>query len=225
MANLGETFWDNRPPQNFDEESDPMQSGVNSDFAAGVNQVMNQIQRPVDQQEATTEEPTVAYDLDVVETQTVSKAILRLEQGRLYQMLIEHNFFDGVQALDEAVQAVQEELKSFIIERLEILLGIRDDVQKEQSVQVELPFNDMEIMALKQLAFKITGGASAKVEPLKTMATTIKPLKQNKRVDTKPLPTMGTGVKPKPSKPLARKAEPKEVRQPIQENRQENRKP
>ena len=174
-------FWDNRINQNEEEDAgDPMQSGLNQEQSfseESLDQVMSEVES--DSAESS------GYQLAEREVKTVSKAILRLEQGRLYQMLIEHNFFDGLTAMEEAVNTVQEELKDFIIERLEVLLGIREDSKKEQAAVPELPFNQLEITALKQIAYKITGGASSRVEPIKTISNTIKPLKQEKKAESK----------------------------------------
>jgi hypothetical protein len=193
-------FWDQNHVD--DDYSDPMQTGVEgSDMYVPeyqqqqVNmqrqpQVINTRLQQQQQQQAQYQQPQVTmsqlpvtnnmdqsgFDLNECEGTTVNKAILRLEQGRLYQMLIEHNFFDSVPALPEAVSVVQNELKGFIIERLEILLGLREEGQGSTGSS-ELPFNSLEISALKQVAYTITKGKSSKVEPINELKGSINPIK------------------------------------------------
>ena len=99
--------------------------------------------------------------LDVEEISVVDNARIRLEQGRLYEMLIKHNLFDGVEAMPQAVTKVQTEIKEFIIERLEILLGMKSEKQKEvHQIIKESQFNELEVQALKMIASKVTKGVS-----------------------------------------------------------------
>lgn len=104
---------------------------------------------------------TVEEFLDTEEVSVVDNARIRLEQGRLYEMLIKHNLFDGVDAMPQAVTKVQSEIKEFIIERLEILLGMKSEKQKEvHQIIKESQFNELEVQALKMIASKVTKGAS-----------------------------------------------------------------
>jgi len=101
------------------------------------------------------------YDLDSRESSVVNSAMLRLEQARLYDMLIKHDLFKGVKANPKAIQAVQNELKSYIVQRLEILLGLKKEkTETLKKVAVEAQFNDVEVEFLKALSIKGTKGAS-----------------------------------------------------------------
>jgi hypothetical protein len=134
-------------------------------------------------------ESEVAYELEDEEMDVVGEAMVRLEQARLYDMLIKHNLFDGVQANPIALKNVQDELKSYIVERLQILLGIKQEqAPTPTSMRVELPFNKLEIQALKDLAYKLTKGATDKIQERETVEAvaerteqTIKPLSQPKK--------------------------------------------
>lgn len=120
-----------------------------------------------------------AYDLDTKEKVVVYNARIRLEQAKLYEMLINHNLFEGVDASPQAIENVQNELKTYITERLEILLGMKKERQapEEQVMAVDSPFNDVEVEFLKALAYKGTKGESATGQPLQTeVRTGIKPL-------------------------------------------------
>lgn len=100
-----------------------------------------------------------AYELDQEESNIVYNAKLRLEQARLYDLLINHNLFEGVEADANAIAIVQNELKHYIVRRLEILLGIRQPQPKK--VKEETSFNDVEVDFLKQLAYKGTLGRTS----------------------------------------------------------------
>lgn len=104
-----------------------------------------------------------AYDLDEKESNVIYNARLRLEQAKLYEMLINHSLFAGVDASPDAVKIVENELKHYIVKRLEVLLGIRKPKVRQPDVEmnIELPFNATEINFLKQLAYKGTHGQSA----------------------------------------------------------------
>jgi len=119
-----------------------------------------------------------AFELNEGETRTVYNARLRLEQAKLYELLINHNLFENVEADVNAINNVQKELKSFIMHRLEILLGIKKNnpVPTEGSV-VSSPFNEMEVEWLKALAFKGTHGATQQIEQ-----------KESEQVENKPSP-------------------------------------
>ena len=113
---------------------------------------------------------SIAYDLEEEEQDIVGEAMIRLEQARLYDMLIKHNFFDGVEANKIALENVQNELKTYIVGRLQVLLGIAQDTTLEpQSMRIEMPFNRLEIQALKDLAYKLTKGASQDIEENETV--------------------------------------------------------
>jgi hypothetical protein len=106
-----------------------------------------------------------AFDLNEEEVSVVYNARLRLEQARLYEMLINHNLFEGVDADANAIKNVQNELKEYIVYRLEILLGLRktkvvnrESTESNESTDARL--NDVEVDFLKQLAYKGTRGAS-----------------------------------------------------------------
>lgn len=105
-----------------------------------------------------------AYDLDEEETGIVFNAKLRLEQAKLYELLINHNFFEGVDASEKAINVVQNELKYYIVKRLEILLGLRKEAPVKTQQAGPSPFNSVEIDFLKQFAYKGTFGKSIEAE-------------------------------------------------------------
>lgn len=164
-----------------------------------------------------------AYELDHKESNVIYNARLRLEQAKLYEMLINHSLFSGVEASPDAVKIVENELKHYIVKRLEVLLGIRKpklrEVQMETSI--ELPFNETEINFLKQLAYKGTFGKSATDTPMTVSPKpTINPLSGSTKTTTIPVqrnnPTPAT--KPTPQdvvKNVVKKAAAKKTTKPV----------
>ncbi len=92
-------------------------------------------------------------------TSLMADANLRLEQGRLYQMVLENNIFAETNADPRAIKNVQREIRKFVRERLETMLGIRQELAIQETV-VSSPFNDLEVTALKMLASRVSGGAT-----------------------------------------------------------------
>ena len=174
-----------------------------------------------------------AYELDQEQANTIFNARIRLEQAKLYEMLINHDLFEGVDASPQAIKRVQNELKYYIVSRLEILLGIRQPVQPKQE-QSRLPLNPVEIDFLKALSAKGTKGASLQAEeeeyepdtpaPMPVRATTkpkgLKPLAPaapKKKTVTK------TQAKPKPkAQPKAQQQAPLQSSQPKQKPKKNN---
>lgn len=106
---------------------------------------------------------TSAYRLNKKQNSVVNDAMIRLEQARLYDMLIKHDMFKGVKAHPTALNNVKKELKDYIVSRLEILLGIKGEkkeVEIPKNIELELPFNSIEVEFLKALSMKGTKGAS-----------------------------------------------------------------
>ena len=89
----------------------------------------------------------------------MNDANLRLEQGRLYQMVLQGDIFADTNADPKAIRNVQREIRKFVRERMETMLGIRQEQQAQQPI-ISSPFNDMEVTALKMVASKVTKGAT-----------------------------------------------------------------
>lgn len=90
----------------------------------------------------------------------LSDARLRLEQGRLYEMVMNHNLFEGLEADPKAVRRVQKEIRKFAKERMEVMLGMRSESIGEPPVSFSSPFNSLEIEILKKLASAASKGAT-----------------------------------------------------------------
>lgn len=172
----------------------------------------------------------VAYKLNKQESNIVTDATIRLEQARLYDKLIKHDMFKGVKANPTALANVKQELKTYIVSRLEILLGIKKEkVQRDKPIEVEVesPFNDVEVEFLKALSYKGTKGASAEAETKKLKATEIRPMSDDEEYEEEGLSSLGSDeddyddyeeeyeeeeevyIAPKPKKKVVKKPAPK----------------
>jgi hypothetical protein len=165
-----------------DEESSEFeQSAVPDD--AELEQLLSEVEEEEDEspksqpiKKANKPATKSAYSLSSNETNVLQIAMVQLDQARLYEMLLKHNLFEGVKANAASLKNVETELKDFILQRLQILLGMKSEKKEvaqapmvQQKIKVELPFNDVEIEFLKALAFKGTKGESAKSPSTKTV--------------------------------------------------------
>jgi hypothetical protein len=162
----------------------------------------NNIQAPVQQeveemQQEDIEELTqqVSEEDDEDYTEVLSDARLRLEQGKLYEMVMQHDLFSGLDSDPRAVKSVQKQIRKFAQERMEIMLGMKQE-KSEHEIFVSSPFNDLEVTILKKLASAASKGATESVEsevskkevivqPKKTTLNSIGPSKP--KVNAKPI--------------------------------------
>lgn len=135
------------------------------------------------------------------DTELLTNARLRLEQGKLYEMLLNHDLFASVDADVRAIKNVQKEIKNFIKERLEVLLGLKPDPklvsQISQVHNVNLPFSDLEIELLKRFLAKMSKGATEKIDQPSMAASAVK-------VESKISPLSNTQIKNSTIKPITK---------------------
>lgn len=144
-------------------------------------------------------------------SEVLSDARLRLEQGRLYELVMNSDLFSGADADERAVKQVQRQIKKFAKEQMEIMLGMRQaeiaQNYAEFNAKLANPFNELEVMLLKSLASKMSGGKTEEEQPEQYVApaapapkkAAIKPISVGKQNTTKPLAKQA-------SKPIQRKA-------------------
>jgi hypothetical protein len=142
------------------------------------------------------------------EVNTVNEAHVRLEQGRLYNMLINHNLFEGVDADPTAIANVQRQLKDFILEKLEEMLGMRAKKEKAetQQVVVQSDFNELEIQVLKRVASKMSKGMTENAPDPKPVQSELNTVKKEK--PSKGLNSLGGQKKQQPKQQPKQKAKP-----------------
>jgi len=161
------------------------------------------------------EETLVVMEEDDEEdySNALSDARLRIEQGRLYEMVMNNDIFQDTDVDPRAVKFVQREIRRFAKERMEVMLGMRQEASFQQgSANVVLPFNDLEISILKTLASKATNGATEspdanKYSNWKEKKVGLTPIGSPK-VSKPATPSFALSKKPAP---LARQAKPKQT--------------
>jgi hypothetical protein len=127
-------------------------------------QLARQAQQEVNKKEMDIEQLTeeMAQEEEYEEdfTEVLSDARLRLEQGRLYEMVMQHDLFKDLDADPRAVKSVQNQIRRFAKERMEIMLGIKKEATISERLEIDFPFNQLEVEVLKRLAHKVTDGAT-----------------------------------------------------------------
>lgn len=163
-------------------------------------QLQNQQQQPIQKTivEEYEENPQLDTTPDEEEdySDIMSDARIRLAQGQLYEIIMNHELFAGVEADEKAVKIVQKEIRNFAKERMEIMLGMRQE-QKEVSVNVASPFNALEVETLKALASAATKGASRSEEAEQYVPVV-------RTTGLNPITTRKAAPKPAQPKPLAK---------------------
>ncbi len=130
----------------------------------------------------------------------LNDANLRLEQGRLYQMIMSHDIFGETDADPKAIRNVQREMRKFARERMETMLGMRQEEPTLQTI-VSSPFNDMEVTVLKLLASKMSKGATEESQPIQPPIAQSPPKKDG-------ITAIAGTTRPKAPTPLKRESKP-----------------
>lgn len=97
----------------------------------------------------------------------LNDANLRLEQGQLYKLIMNAELFNVGDADEKAIKNVQREIRKFAKERMEVMLGMRQEAQAQVNAfpMESFPFNSLEVEVLKSLAATATKGASEVAAP------------------------------------------------------------
>jgi hypothetical protein len=179
---IEDSFWESEDVMSEEEASRILEEGAQE----AETEETDEEESESFEEEVETHEEDSQEDLET-DLQVLKDASLRLEQGNLYKMLLKHDLFEGVDADPRAIANVQRELRAFIRERLEVLVGLKPDPKiAPKKVEVQLPFSDLEIQLLKEFLGKVTG----KIEP-QPKALNLKPVKTEQSVSSK-----STKIKP-----------------------------
>lgn len=137
----------------------------------------------------------------------LTEARFKLELGRLYEMLMNHDIFSGSDADAKAIKYVTKQVRNFAKEQMEIMLGMRQVAVAEPTViQAEFPFNDLEVQVLKAMARTATKGATESAEA-QTFTATV-PQQPQARATLNPI-----GLKP--AAPKMAQVQPRPVARPV----------
>ena len=170
-----------------------------------------------DQQEQELEDPS-AYqiedqeDFDGQQEQALAvmnEAVLRIEQANLYQTLLNHDLFAKGSARPEIIRKVQTEMRTFILSRLEVLLGIKPD-RSQEPAQVQSPFDEQQVEFLQQLADRgIARAAQGNPQPGKPVLNPVQATAQPAAPKPEPepvrhVPLINPVQAPQQAQPIAR---------------------
>lgn len=155
----------------FDDEenlSDVMSEQEAEALEQNEDPVEEQVQEEIIEQAANSMSSIDDEDAELENDQElVNSARLRLDQGRLYEMIIAHSFFDDVDANPKAVKNVQREIRNFAKERLEILLGLKPDPRLMPVKVVKdttYGLSTLELDILKKFLSKASNGVTEKIK-------------------------------------------------------------
>lgn len=157
------TFWDRNPVGFQRPTAHEIANKMNSEVLNG--SLPNREPVVLDEEAfAQIQEEQPAFEEDEEDISLVmSDANLRLEMGRLYQMLLKHDLFGETDADPRAIRNVQREIRKLVVDKMELMLGIRQK-QPESAPIVSSPFNSMEVTVLKMLASRMSKGATEETE-------------------------------------------------------------
>jgi len=136
-------------------DSDVDTESVGVEEAAEAEKIVAELQTEQERQQATTERIASA----------TTEAQIRFEKASLYRTLLEGSLFEENSGSAEIVAEVESEIKSFVLERFETLLGMKEAVEKPSLVSVQSPFGPEETEALKFLASRLINSAREKKAP------------------------------------------------------------
>jgi hypothetical protein len=159
--------------------------------------------------EGLTEEVANEDDEEEDFSDVLTDARLRLELGRLYEMVMNHSLFDGVEVDERASKIVQKQIRKFAKEQIELTLGMRQEPTVQNNLTVVSPFNDLEVQVLKKLASAASKGATESEEANQVVESA--PAQPPKKKTLNTIGKSSSQTKPLPKaqpKPIVKKAEP-----------------
>lgn len=183
--------WD---PNEYPEES----------VSNGASSVLNALEEEHQQ--------VLEHEQQVVET--LSEAMKRIEEANLWKTLLNQDVFQSGSARSEIVNSINNKIKKFALNNLELCVGIRSEVQsKPEPKEVKLPFDQEEMTALKILAAKVLKRDISQSLVQQTynpqLSPVVGPNQTNKinsiAVDTKPVPQQNAKVQTKKVIPAKQK--------------------
>lgn len=219
-------FSDENDDDNFRDVPDEIVEGQQAP-PAQVRTTRPPAPSPVQQQAVPEPEQEEIYeeasDEDEDFSDVLNDARFRLEQGRLYELIMNNNIFEGSGGDEKAVKYVMKQVRNFAKEQMEIMLGMKQEKSESQPLSAaDFPFNDLEVQTLKALASAATKGATAspaaqsfsgvqvdvpKQTAFKPIGMTAKSAPQVSAPTPKPVAKASKPLQSKPVAPVKRKNE------------------
>lgn len=148
------------------------------------------------------------FDDDLDDDDPASAAIRRIEQAKLYELLLTHDFFTPGSARAEIQDKVTDEIRDFILDRLNALVGISPP--KEETTLGSDLWDDDQIGALTAMANKLLSKRG--VNKPATSAPSIQHFSDRSAAPTVPSVQAVAPPKVKPPTPPAKKRKPRTPR-------------
>jgi hypothetical protein len=183
----------------FDEESGEFGTTDQDAAGAGADQILDELEQAQAQ---------AAADEDAVEA-VLSNAIDRIEEANVWKLLIAQNVIDPKSATERVVHSVNQQLKRFALDRLEILLGMNKPKKTEKPLFDPDEYRALRILAAKFNGRPLTSVLSEIAQPQLTQAAPEE--KREPRLNTVTLPNTAM----RPQQPALQKQAPQQ-RQPAQ---------
>lgn len=111
----------------------------------------------------------------------LSEAIKRIEQAKLYETLLKHQLFGQGSARPEVLAEVEKEIRQFVLSRLEVLLGMKQE-KHSSNAQSAPPFSKEQIEALGSLADRLLSKREMPQSSTPTLNTVAGPSTQDTQV-------------------------------------------
>jgi len=210
-----EEFWNDREVMS-EEEAEALVKG--QDY-----EEIEEESDPTDFMEVYEDEYEDMEDEDLQEktNDVLDSSLIRLEQGALYKLIMETidgGMFENTGCDDRSIKNVEREMKSFIVSRLEVLLGIRK--KKVRKVRIQSSYSQQNGLDAQEVAIikRIVGSAAKKagVAPaIKKVSGAIKPVSGN----VMPRPTVRAAEPKLPPAPTGSRRKKKKTATPVQGGR------
>ncbi len=173
-------------------------------------------QAPVEESESQHLEDEWIYDDDEDglyedEDPTINEAVKRIEQAKLYESLLKHDFFAPNSARAEIQDKVTSEIREFILERLIVLVGLKSPKQSEP-VPAQLPWNPMQLEAITAMANRLIEKKNPSATPSQPVVQQFYATAQNPQVNVASTPQRA------PTKPRRKKRRGEPQKQKADEN-------
>jgi len=145
--------------------------------------------------------------LDAKNNEIMDTALIRLEQGKLYKLIMEtidNGMFAETGCDERSITNVEREMKAFIMSRLEVLLGIRKKQPKKVKVvreQSAPQLDEVELAVIKKITSNAMEKAGVKPTGIKKIGAPARPQPQaqpKKQVAQPPTQKQAPKVPPKP---------------------------
>lgn len=186
---MSKNIWDDDETEDFRDIPDEVQYDENGHLGVAPPPTLPRQQRQAGPQKPDSRATMQVYQeesADVFENNeddseeedyasVLSDARIRLEMGRLYDMVMNHELFDGVESDARAIKSVQKQIRRFAKEQMEVMLGMRKTAAAVSDLG--MPFNGLEVEVLKKIAATFSQGAT-ETEEAEQVPVIVKPVKK-----------------------------------------------